>query len=350
MTGTPRRIAQISGQVTLETRGRPQISSAAASPSPSTPWSTVRPSERVRRVSGPPAGRGGAGRRAHGRSSKMSVAMPEPFGSRRVDEPLPAEHEVVERSGDPEEGGERPVRTGLGTRLGGVGAHGSPLRGGIPAHVDAVGDLLARAEGAVEALAVELRREAVDLRGEVDGPGDGVAGDRGLQDPRGPGQRGGAGPDLVHLDVVAVSVAAVAVVGQQHVGVFVTQDRREPLSRLVDVGAHEPHPPRWVRVELADHPAVGIPEPLHPRHAQGAGALVELGETSLAQAPIGGERVRGEAEVAVGGHHDDHTVTLCCRARHGPRGEERLVVGVGVESHQGVGHHEPSCRMAGSGP
>ena len=55
-----------------------------------------------------------------------------------------------------------------------------------------------------------------------------------------------------------------------------------------------------------------------------------------------------EAELAVGRDDDHDAVPLGGRARHGARGQQGLVVGVGVEGHEGVGHHRPSCRMAGS--
>ena len=45
--------------------------------------------------------------------------------------------------------------------------------------------------------------------------------------------------DSVHLDVVGVPVAAVVVVHGEDVGLLVTQDRRQALGRLFDIGLPE---------------------------------------------------------------------------------------------------------------
>ena len=213
-----------------------------------------------------------------------------------------------------------------------------------------MGDLGARAEGAAERRLVELRWEAVDLLGEVQPARQRVARDRRLE------QSGRAREvcrpltDLVDPDVVAVPVAPVAVVGEQHVCRLLAQQGREPSRRLLQRRPHEPGAPRRVGRQLRPEAAVGIAQPLHPRHAQGGGGGAQLGKATFPQAAVTGIRGGGKAEVAVGGDHEPDPVALGGCARQGPGGEQRLVVGVGVERQEGAGHHRPSSRMAGSCP
>jgi hypothetical protein len=83
-------------------------------------------------------------------------------------------------------------------------------------------------------------------------------------------------------------------------------------------------------------PAVGVAQVLDPVHPKGRRAGAQFAQ------PRGGGVGHG-GHVAVGGHHDHHPVARCHGAGEGATGEQHLIVGVGVECHNGrhrrmVGH------------
>ena len=98
-----------------------------------------------------------------------------------------------------------------------------------------------------------------------------------------PASSAGPRPDPVHLDVVAVAVAAVGVVGGQHVGLLLDQDGGQAAGGLDRVGrprtgwSSRPQPP-WPAVPrpgpASGRPRarsrVGVAQPLQPGHAQDA--------------------------------------------------------------------------------
>ena len=299
--------ANTSCQDVLAKCGRPQTTRPTARPSPTRPCTTWRSVGRHRT--------GGGGAELSGAvmtSPRVLTPGPRTRRGRRaapggcvgVDVPLTAEDQVEQRAGDAQEGRQRAVGAAVGGGLGGVGAHRGALRAAYrrtPMRwVTSARGLNAR----WNEVAVELRREAVEPAGQRDRPADGVAGDGRLQHPRRLRQHGGPRADLVHLDVVAVAVAAVAVVGQQHVGAFLAQDGGEAARGLLDVGPHEPDPARRVGQRLRPEAAVGVTEVLHPLHPQGSGALAQLLPSSLTQAPVRSEFCGGQPLVAVGGDHE----------------------------------------------
>ena len=221
-----------------------------------------------------------AGARAHRSPSKMSVRTGSPGGQGGVAEPLPPEHEIVDRSRDAQEGRQGAVarlaavahgcRAAAG-RLRRVRPHRRPLGPGEPAHVDPVGDLGPGGEGPLERRRVELGGEAVDPAQRPHRPHDRVARHRGLEHPRGAGDLGGPRADRVHAHVVPVPVAAVGVVGQEEVGPLGAQHGREPFGGLLDRGAAEPGGPGHVGLGLGPAAAVGVAEPLDAGHAERLG-------------------------------------------------------------------------------
>ena len=146
----------------------------------------------------------------------------------------------------------------------------------------------------------------------------------------------GAAADLVDLDVIGMAVVAVPVVDGQHVGPLLAQDRRQPLSGLVDVGLPER---LLVEVRLpAGHPRVGVAQPHEPVDAQCRRRALGLGTAPIGERLAVGEIVGHLAVLAVGRHDEHDPVPLGVGARHRPAGGDRLVVGMGVE-HDQRAHH-----------
>jgi len=137
--------------------------------------------------------------------------------------------------------------------------------------------------------------------------------------------------------VVRVAVAAVGVVTEEDVRLFLVEDRGEALGRLVGVGPDEAGATRRVRKQLRAEPAVGIAEVFHPRDTQGPCARLELvtsprGETARR---VG---LRCQPQFAVGRDDEHHAMPVGRGARQRARREEGLVVRVGMEGEQRVGH------------
>ena len=144
-----------------------------------------------------------------------------------------------------------------------------------------------------------------------------------------------AGP--VHLHVVGVAVPAGRVVHRDRVGPLLVEDRGDPRGRLVDGDLGEGRDAR----RGARRPA----RPGPSRRSRGAptratpsrrGRLLELAQPDLGERAALGDGGRGgQAGPAVGGHHEHHAVPLGGRLGHRAGGEQRLVVGVGVDHHPG---------------
>ena len=264
------------------------------------------------------------------------------------------------RAGDAQEGRQGAV-AGLPARACGCRAaagrlrrvrpHRRPLGPGVPAHVDPVGDLGAGGEGPLERRRVELVGEAVDPADRANRPHDGVAGHGRLEDPRacrrsrrparrprararGRGgrsrrwrRRRGAGRPA-RCAARAASRSAASSTGAR-------QNRVSPG----DVG-----------LGLGPAAAVGVAEPLDPGHPERLGGPARLLQPALAEAAVAAQLVGRQARAAVGREHEDDAVALGRGACHRARGEQRLVVGVGVEGHDREGHRRPSSRMAGCRP
>jgi hypothetical protein len=93
-------------------------------------------------------------------------------------------------------------------------------------------------------------------------------------------------------------------------------------------------------------PAVGVAQvldPVHPKHGRARPQLTQPH----------GPAVRHGGHVAVGGHHDHHPVACRHGAGEGATGQQHLIVGVGVERHNGrhrrtIGHQFRSTPAARS--
>ena len=228
-----------------------------------------------------------------------------------------------------------------------MGSHGSAFGGGVTDDVDPVGDLGLWAEGAFKGGGVERWWEPVDLSSQSHSPADGVTGHGGVQHPRSPGKLGRTRCDQVSLDVIAVSIAAVRVVRQEDIDGLLEQDVGEELGGFFDIRAGEPGLPRRIRQGLWSQTAVCKAEVFHAGHPQRSCALTQLAQSSHPQPAVGNKAAGSQTLIAVGRHDQDDPVALRRGASHRPGGEQGLVVGVGVESQEGVRHQVLSCLMRG---
>lgn len=128
---------------------------------------------------------------------------------------------------------------------------------------------------------------------------------------------------VVDLQVIGMAVAAAWVVADQHVHALVVEDVGDPTGHLVDVGMREAAP------MLAMEPGIGVAQLLESMDAQDVGGLGEFGLPH--QTEVRKVLVRGEAGLAIGGDDEDDPKALCGRPGHRARGEQRLVVWMGVD-------------------
>ena len=77
-------------------------------------------------------------------------------------------------------------------------------------------------------------------------------------------------------------------------------------------------------------------EPHEARHAEHPGDLLELGAATLPDGLAAAQRHPGAAQVAVRGHDQHGAGTGVGEAAQRQPGEDRLVVGVGVQDQDGV--------------
>ncbi len=152
--------------------------------------------------------------------------------------------------------------------------------------------------------------------------------------------------DVVGPDVVGVAVAAELVVGRDDVGLVAADQPGQPAGGLVEVGL-----PERARVAVAvgaHHPGVAIAEVLPLGDAEDAHRPLELAGPDLAEAAVvvGRVHVRDDdlAELAAGAGHEDHAVAGLDRLGHRAAGPDRLVVGMGVDGHQGRAVARGVCR------
>jgi hypothetical protein len=177
-------------------------------------------------------------------------------------------------------------------------------------------------------------------------PGDVVAVGCGLEHDRRLRQLGCSYAHPVYLDVVGVSVGAVVVVDGQRVGGLFAQDARQPCRRLVDV--RRPERLRGVVRWLAHHPRVEVAEELHSGDPEDLGGAVGLGHPAPRERLVGLEHALRDLAVVASGRDDEHdAMTVGGRACHDAGGGDRLVIGVGVEGHEGVWHEGSSSRPHG---
>lgn len=204
-----------------------------------------------------------------------------------------------------------------------------PLRAVEATDVDPVRDRRPRRPGDIELIRIESAGREPEAGREVHRTGDRLTGQRRLEQSRGTGGEHRCrthGP--VHLQVIRVAVAAAGVVADEHVRILLVEDRRDPPRHGESILACEPADGGPIE------PGVGVSEGDGARDAEDGGRLVELGPSHGRQ-PLLRELGRGEPRRAVRGHDEDDTMTLGGRPRHRPGGEESLVVGVGMDEHEG---------------
>src|SRR5664280_3139141 len=228
----------------------------------------------------------------------------------RVDKPLAAEDDVIQRSRDPQERGESSVRPVIRGGLRGVGPHRGPFGGGVTDDVDPMGDVGLRAESSFKGGGVEGCREPVDLAGQGYRATDRVTWHGRVQHPRSLSQLCRTHSDMVSLHMIAVPVAAIGVIRQEDLDGLLDQDVGEQACGLFHVRLDEPCLPWWIRQGLWPQPAVCIAEVFHSCHLQRACAFAQLVQPSLAEATVGHKVAGGLTLLAVGCHDQDDPVPL----------------------------------------
>jgi glycosyltransferase involved in cell wall biosynthesis len=133
----------------------------------------------------------------------------------------------------------------------------------------------------------------------------------------------------MNREVIGMPVAPAGVVAGHHIGLFVIEDSGDLASHHSCVYACK-------AIVLRVQPGVAVAEGHYPRDPQRGSGYIEFIEASSAEV----RRERGVRQpcFTIGGDYEDHSVALPGRARHRARGEEGLIIGVGVAEHQGAGH------------
>ena len=137
---------------------------------------------------------------------------------------------------------------------------------------------------------------------------------------------GGAPGHCMHPQMVGVAIAARRVIAHQYVGPLRLDEIHQARDLVVEVTGGE------ASGLIARDPGVGVAPGLQPRGAEDLGGSLKLTGAYTGEIVA---VVRGrEAGRSVGGDREDDPVALSGGARHRPRGEECLVIGVGVEEDQ----------------
>ena len=182
----------------------------------------------------------------------------------------------------------------------------------------------------IELGGVEVAGRQVQARGRAHSPRDRLTGQGGLEVP----QRATlahllrrAASDLMDAHVIRMPIAAGGVVADKRTCVLCLDEIHEARHLVVDVARRKT--PGCVTGEAG----VGVAPGLQSGGAQDLRGTLELGRSHPGKviAIFGG----GEASGPIGGHGENHPMALGCRARHGPGGEEGLIIGVCVQEDQG---------------
>ncbi len=150
--------------------------------------------------------------------------------------------------------------------------------------------------------------------------------------------------DAVHRDVVGVAVAAVLVVDGQHVGLLLLEDGCQSFGGVRQRRAAE----RGRAARGAVHAGVLVAEQLDPGAAEQPRGPGQLGRPDRSQPALLAGRVGQPG--AAGGRGDEHDAVP--GGRHpgqGAAGEQHLVVGVGVEGHDGPGRRHDAASSSSTG-
>jgi hypothetical protein len=258
------------------------------------------------------------------------VARPAPG----LGEPFCPADGAENRQGQPDQQAEQPSRSSPARHRRLVRRQRCPLLRRIPADVDPV--RYHRLRHAVPAhLSETMTGQQAKDEQQPGGPGDQLARHRRLHDPHSR-QPGCPCADLVHPDVVAMTVAALRVIAQQQVRVLFREQSGELPRRFPHVRPREPRPARRVLVQHRPVPAVRIAEMHDPVRAEDRGARAQL-----LQPPA---LIRAGPHVTIAGHDDDHPMTIRRQPGDRPPGQQHLVIWMSVKRHNRRHRRETTSR------
>jgi hypothetical protein len=251
--------------------------------------------------------------------------------------PFVAEYPPVERRGQHQEQLERPAPV-VGGGLGGMGGHGGPLGSDVASDVHFVGQLHPVGVGGRQPVGLPFQggpAQKLEAAQPAQQPEQCNPVDGGFEDDRRCGYGSSPDTDAMDLNMVGVAIAASRVVDGEHVGIHGPQYLGQPGCGLLNVDPGERRP---IPSSLAVHSGVVVAEQPHVPAAEKGGRGAKFAHTTLRQAASLGYGHRGETSLAGGGRHHNDSMPLAGGLGQGPGGEQRFVVGVGVERHDRVGH------------
>jgi phosphatidylinositol alpha 1,6-mannosyltransferase len=223
-----------------------------------------------------------------------------------------------------------------------VGPQGSRLGREHVTDIHPVGDLAARGPCRVELGWIELRRCQAGHRGEVARAGDRFPRQGGLEQPRRRGAQHLSCPhSTMDRKMVRVPVPAGRVVADKDIGMLLVADGGDASTdgESAHVGEAVGVLPMQTRIGIAEHDGAGDSERFSGLRQLGATGGTEI------LGVLGG----GETRLAIGGDHEDDAVPFSGGSCHGARGQQGLIVGMGVDEHEGACGHAGHCGVRSLG-
>jgi hypothetical protein len=78
----------------------------------------------------------------------------------------------------------------------------------------------------------------------------------------------------MNLNVVAVAIAPVGLIAQQHLRLLAAKYRRKASRRLIEIRPRKPDPARRIRVERGSISTVGVAQTFNPVNTENASAAM----------------------------------------------------------------------------
>ncbi len=164
-----------------------------------------------------------------------------------------------------------------------------------------------------------------------------VAAHRGRVATRSVRELGRPHTDSMDLDVVGMAVATALVVGGEHLGMFLVEDRGQAPRRFLDVGG--PERSLGVVGRQVDHARVAVAEELHASDTEDlSGADCFFGAPFAELLRRFEHAVVDLAEIAARREHEHHAMAGVGRERERASRQDGFVVRMRVEGNERAGH------------